>query len=111
MGTALWDTREERINDRFAIWIETFESDAKRDWEDMQGRDEQEVASLLQEAKRLWKRSDATAQRTIATRAQQVGLSPTEYLAVFLTHLLDLDAMEEKAEIMAYLAREQEDLN
>jgi hypothetical protein len=110
MTTSLWEAREQRINNRFAIWVATFESDAKRDWEDMQGRDEEEVASLLEVAKRLWKRSDATSQDTIATRAQKVGLSPKEYLAVFLAHLPDIDAVEEKAETMAYLVQEQEDL-
>lgn len=111
MGTSLGEAREERINDRFAIWIGTFESDAKRDWEDMQGWDEEEIASLLEVAKRLWKRTEATTQHTIAARAQKVGLSPKEYLAVLLAHLPDLDAVEEKVETMAYLAQEQEDLN
>jgi hypothetical protein len=111
METSLWETREERNNNRFAIWIETFEPDAKRDWEDMQGQDKEEVATLLEGAKHLWKRSDATSQRTIATRAQKVGLSPKEYLAVFLAHLPDLDAVEEQAETMVYLARDQQDLN
>ena len=106
MTTALWEAREEMINTRFAIWIGTFESDAKRDWEDMQGRDEEEVASLLEVAERSWKRADATAQHTIATRAQKVGLSPKEYLAVFLAHLPDIDAVEEKAETMAYIAQQ-----
>jgi hypothetical protein len=106
MGTSLQEVREKRIYNRFTIWIATFESDAKRDWDDMQGQDE-EVASLLELGKRLWKRSDATSQHTIATRAQKVGLSPKEYLAVFLAHLPDIDAVEEKAETMAYLAREQ----
>jgi hypothetical protein len=107
MATSLWEAREQRSNNRFAIWIATFESDAKRDWEDMQGRDEEEVASLLEVAERLWKRSDATSQHTIATRAQQVELSPKEYLAVFVAHLPEFDAVEEKAETMAYVAQQQ----
>jgi hypothetical protein len=111
MGTSFWETREERNENRLAIWIATFEPDAKRDWEDMQGRDKEEVAGFLEGAKRLWQRSDASSQRAITIRAQQVGLSPQQYLAVFLTHLPDLDIVEEKAETMAYLIREQENLN
>jgi hypothetical protein len=106
MTTALWQAREQRTNSRFAIWIATFESDAKRDWQDMQGEGEELVASLLEAAKRLWTRSEGTSQHTIATRAQQVGLSPREYLAVFLAHLPDIDAVEEKAATMAYLAQQ-----
>jgi hypothetical protein len=106
MTTALWQARGQRTNNRFAIWMATFESDAKRDWQDLQGEDEELVTSLLEAAKRLWTRSEGSSQHTIATRAQHVGLSPREYLAVFLSHLPDLDAVEEKAETMAYLAQQ-----
>ena len=49
MATSLWEAREQRSNNRFTIWIATFESDAKRDWEDMQGRDEEGSGSLEQD--------------------------------------------------------------
>ena len=115
MRTSLWEEheqedREERIN-RFAIWMEQFEPDAKGDWEDMKGWGTETLADITKVAKGLWERCSIASQHTIATHAKKVGLSPTEYLVVFLARLPDMDALEESEEIMEYLTQETEDLH
>jgi hypothetical protein len=115
MRTSLWEEHEqedcEERSNRFAIWIEQFEPDAKRDWENMKEWGTEALVDITKEAKGLWKRCSVASQHTIATRAKKVGLSPTEYLIVFLARLSDMDAIEESKEMMEYVAQETEDLH
>lgn len=110
MGTYSGEEREEGIH-RLTIWLETFEPEAQKDWQAMKGWEEQEVADLLAEAKAAWDRYDVRSQHAIAARAHHVGLSPLEYLAVFITHVPDTEILEEREETAQYLAQQQEDGN
>ncbi len=94
---------------RLAIWLETFEPEAQHDWQAMKEWGEQEVADLLAEARTAWDRYDEKTQHAIATRAERVGLSPLEYLAVFISHVSDTEILEEKEETEQYLAQQQAD--